>query len=117
MVASDGVIYCMPCSANRVLAIDPFKEFALSLQNNIEQYPEELGRLFVMNEHGKTTFESAIIKFGEHKVFQVIEDYVPWHVECVGTNLLPFVVAASCENSAVSVIYYLLLDVLPNWSL
>lgn len=117
VVASDGVIYCMPCSANRVLAIDPFKEFALSLQNNIEQYPEELGRLFVMNEHGKTTFESAIIKFGEHKVFQVIEDYVPWHVECVGTNLLPFVVAASCENSAVSVIYYLLLDVLPNWSL
>jgi hypothetical protein len=45
-------------------------------------------------------------------VFQLIEEYAPLNVEWTDTapsNALPlFMVAASCENCAVSVIYHLL---------
>ena len=42
----NGAIYCISYSATRVLVIDSFKEFAMGLQTNIKQYPQELGRLF-----------------------------------------------------------------------
>ena len=41
-----GVIYCLPFYTSRILAIDPLKEYALSLKKNMEQYPEQLGCLF-----------------------------------------------------------------------
>jgi hypothetical protein len=108
----NGAIYCIPFSATKVLVIDPFKEFAMGLQANMEQYPQELGRLFKIddNKHpGKTTFEFAVRKFGIEKVFEVIENCsIPSSVECSGSRIPSFMVAASFENSAVSIIYYLL---------
>jgi hypothetical protein len=107
-VTSNGVIYCIPCSATQILVIDPFKEFTIMLKDDIEQHPEDLGRLFAKNEQGMTTFESALIKYGSDRVFKAIEDCVPDHIPCGGINLQPFMVAALCENSAVSVIYHFL---------
>ena len=116
----NGAIYCIPYRVSRVLVIDPFKEFAMGLQANMEQYPEELGRLFKIddNKHGKTTFECAVRKFGIEKVFEVIENCsIPSSVECSGSRLPSFMVAASFENSAVSIIYYLLRNNMDSSSL
>jgi hypothetical protein len=46
LAGPNGAIYCISYSATRVLVIDSFKEFAMGLQTNIKQYPQELGRLF-----------------------------------------------------------------------
>jgi hypothetical protein len=111
-LATDGVIYCIPSHATQVLAIDPFKELSMTLQNNLRQHPEELGRLFAKDEECDETFyDSAVRKFGIEKVFQLIEECVPLDEEWDDThsNALPlFMVAASCENCAASVIYYFL---------
>ena len=111
-LATDGVIYCIPSHATQVLAIDPFKELSMTLQNNLRQHPEELGRLFAKDEECDETFyDSAVRKFGIEKVFQLIEECVPLDEEWADThsNALPlFMVAASCENCAASVIYYFL---------
>ena len=113
-LATDGAIYCIPSSSSRVLAIDPFKEFSVTLQTNIALYPLELGRLFLKEEEqcDETFFESSLRKFGGDKVFELIEECLPLDAEWAGAhnhgNLPPFMVAASCENCAVSVIYYLL---------
>ena len=46
-MAQDGIIiYCLPSDANRILAIDPSKEYIVSLKNNMEQFPEKLGCIF-----------------------------------------------------------------------
>ena len=75
-------------------------------------FPDELGRLFFKDEEcDKTFFESSLRKFGGEKVFELIEECLPLDAEWVGANngnLLPFMVAASCENCTASVIYYLL---------
>jgi hypothetical protein len=104
----DGAIYCIPCNATRVLAIDPFKEFAMKLQAEMEKYPEELGRLFEKDDRGITFYECSITKFGIEKVSKVIQDCIPSSIVCSGSYLQSFVAAAACENSVVSVIYYLL---------
>ena len=49
-LATDGVIYCIPYCSTQVLAIDPFKELAMTLQYNFRQYPQELGRIFVKDD-------------------------------------------------------------------
>jgi outer membrane protein assembly factor BamB len=111
-LATDGVIYCVPYDSSRVLTIDPFKELSMTLQNNFTQHPQELGRLFAMDEEcDETFFESSLRKFDIDKVFELIEECLPLDVEWTDThsNALPlFMVAASCENCAASVIYYLL---------
>jgi hypothetical protein len=108
-VASDGVIYCMPSHASQVHAIDPFNEFAKALEAYMQEYSEELGYLFVKNSHGKTFYGCGVTKFGIDKVFQAIEECVPsldaGREDC---DLEPFMVAAACENSTTSVIYFLL---------
>ena len=78
-------------------------------------YPDELGRLFLKDEEeecDETFFESSLRKFGGEKVFQLIEECLPLDAEWADTcdsNALPlFMIAASCEISAVSVIYHLL---------
>jgi hypothetical protein len=113
LAATDGVIYCIPAYSTHILTIDPFKELAMTLQNNFRQHPQELGRLFVKDdeEYDETFYKSAVRKFGIEKVFQLIEECVPLDVEWADThsNALPlFMVAASCENCAASVIYYFL---------
>jgi hypothetical protein len=114
-LAPDGNIYCTPrFGAKQILAIDPFKEFSATLQTNMKLYPDELGRLFLKDEEqcDETFFESSLRKFGGDKVFEIIEECLPFDAEWDGAynngNLPPFMVAASCENCAASVIYYLL---------
>jgi hypothetical protein len=114
-LATDGVIYCVPFGSSWVLAIDPFKEFSSTLQTNMTLYPQELGRLFLKDdeESDETFFESSLRKFGGEKVFQLVEECLPLDAEWAdgannNGNLPPFMVAASCENCAASVIYYLL---------
>jgi hypothetical protein len=115
VLATDEVIYCIPYCSSRVLAIDPFKEFAVTLQTNMTLYPLELGRLFLKDkeeECDETFFESSLRKFGGEQVFELIEECLTLDAEWAGANnhgnLPPFMVAASCENCAVSVVYYLL---------
>ena len=113
-LATDGAIYCFPSYFSRVLVIDPFKECSATLQTNIKLYPDELGRLFLKEEEcDETFFESSLRKFGDEKVFELIEECLPLDAEWAdgahnNGNLPPFMVAASCENCAASVIYYLL---------
>jgi hypothetical protein len=111
-LAPDGKIYCIPYYSTQILVIDPFKEFSATLQTNMTLYPQELGRLFLKDEEcDETFFESSLRKFGGDKVFELIEECLPLDAEWAGAhngNLLPFMVAASCENCAASVIYYLL---------
>jgi hypothetical protein len=114
-LATDGVIYCIPYYSTHILAIDPFKEFSTTLQTNMPLYPDELGRLFSKDEEqcDETFFESSLRKFGGKKVFQLIEECFPLGAEWADGahnhgNLPPFMVAASCENCAASVVYYLL---------
>jgi hypothetical protein len=111
-LATDGVIYCVPYRATQVLAIDPFREISMTLKSNVKKHPQELGRLFVKDEECNETFyDSAVRKFGIEKVFQLIDACLPKEAEWSDThsNTLPlFMVAASCKNSAVSVIYYFL---------
>jgi hypothetical protein len=112
-LASDGVIYCFPYAATQVLAIDPLEEMKMTLKSNFKKHPQELGRLFVKDEECNETFyDSAVRKFGIEKVFQLFEECLLKEAECwsgAHSNTLPlFMVAASCENSAVSVIYYFL---------
>jgi hypothetical protein len=114
-LATDGAIYCLPStSSTQILVIDPFKEFSMKLHNNFSQYPQELGRLFVKDEEcNETSYNSAVRKFGIEKVFKfLIKECLPsdkeWADSFSGNSLPLFMVAASCENSAVSVIYHLL---------
>ena len=120
-VASDGAIYCLPPVAGKVFRIDPFQEFAMKLKADMKEHPEVLGFLFQTNKFDKTLYESAIIKYGKAKVFQVIEGCIPTGIEWEGIKTEAFMVAASCKNSNVDVIYHLLrrdLDQSPlaNWS-
>ena len=76
-------------------------------------YPDELGRLFVKDGYNETFYGSAIRKFGIEKVFEfLVEECLPsdreWAYSFRGNSLPLFMIAASCENSAVSVIYHLL---------
>jgi hypothetical protein len=112
-LATDGVIYCIPFNSSRVLAIDPFKEISMTLKNNFRQHPQELGRLFVKDEEccDEIFFERSLRKFGGDKVFELVEECAPLDEEWSDThsNALPlFMVAASCENCAASLIYHLL---------
>jgi hypothetical protein len=84
----------------------------MTMQNNIQTYPEELGRLFAKNGRNETFYNSAVRKFGIDKVFKfLVEECLPsdkeWSDSLSG-NLPQFMVAASCENCAASVIYHLL---------
>ena len=85
----------------------------MTLRAEMEQCPEELGHLFVKNgSNGKTAYERAVAKFGMEKTMQVIECCILLMAECIdtNTNLYAFMSVASCENSALSAIYYLLCD-------
>ena len=46
-LADDGVIYCAPSFASRILAIDSFREFSVTIKDSMRLHPQELGRLFI----------------------------------------------------------------------
>ena len=116
-LATDGVIYCIPLDAKQVLAIDPLREFSLGTKTNMEEHPEELGFLFRINgtdtaSSNRTNFDSAVTKFGVHKVFEIVQKCLPPANEvCVVSRLYPFMIAASYKESPLSVIYFLLRQV------
>jgi hypothetical protein len=126
-LATDDVIYCIPyCTTGeqsyhtlpfcpRVLAIDPLKEISNILIYNFKENPHmKLGDLFLKPYMcNETVYEKLLRTFDSEKVFQLFEECFPTDGEWFGTppdsNALPlFMIAASCENSSVSVIYYFL---------
>ena len=134
--APDEVIYCLPYNANRILAIDPLKEYTLSMKNNMEEHPENFGCLFTLamtfpmtrtligksktlaiRKHRNssdripkdTNFDRAVTKFGQKKVLELLDECMcPIDRVCTVSNFHPFMIAASCKNSRVCVIYHLL---------
>lgn len=105
---SDGAIYFLPWSGSQILCIDPFEEFLIQIKARIKQFPAELGRLFVADDDGKTAFDSAIAKFGEEKVYRVLVDSIPLTVNISCEELPSTVLAASSDNTSVSLVYLLL---------
>ncbi len=129
--ASDGHIYCIPFNSNQVLSINPFREFAMTIQKNMKFYPKELGRLFVRNKNGNTVYQDAVANFGLAMIYrEIIDGCIPRYIEygsgsgpvsgcsdiMIMEKVQSFLVAASCDNSAMDVIYTLLtknLDTVP----
>ena len=112
--ASDGIINYLRCSARRVLTIDPLKEYTVSLKNNMEEHPEQLGCIFQPSRDipDKTNFNRAVIKFGLNKVLEVLDECMPpADKACAASNLYPFMIAASCKSSNLSAIYHMLRQV------
>ena len=114
-LAADGVIYCIPMSFNQVLAIDPLGEFLETISANMEEHPETFGFLFQTIEVNpkkklsKTHFDHAVVKFGQKKVFEVLDQAMkPVNVYCQETNLFPFMIVASYKESTLSAINHLL---------
>ena len=75
----------------------------MTMQSNIQKYPEELGRLFAKDGRNETFYGSAVRKFGIEKAFKfLVAECLPSDKEWAGSlggNSLPlFMVAASCEN-------------------
>ena len=114
-MVADGVIYCIPSNYNQVLAIDPLGEFLETTKANMEDHPEKFGLLFQTIEADEdyvprvlslTNFNHAVIKFGQDKVFEVMEKSMqPINDFCTKSNLFPFLIAAQrgCNpSSAVS---------------
>ena len=110
-LATDGVIYCIPDRANRILSIDPWKEYTSSLKYIMIQRPEQLGCIFNPSDDmlTETNFDRAVTKFGYKKVMKVLETCMPPADRlCVVSNLYPIMIAASFKMSDISVIYQLL---------
>ena len=115
-LAADGVIYCIPFSANQVLSIDPLGEFLATTKAIMQEHPEEFGYLFQTIEADEdssipslTTFDIVVLKFGHATVFEVLEKAMkPLNDYCKESNLFPFMIAASYKESDVGIINHLL---------
>jgi len=125
LAPADGVIYYIPYHANHVLgpyhanhvlAINPLKELTYILQNNMERHPMQLGLLFQQIDStrtGETLYDTSFRRFGRDVAFRtfvkVLEDNSDLLNEvCETKNLHLCMIAASLENSALSIIYHLL---------
>ena len=112
--APDGVIYCLPYSANMILAIDPLKECVSSLKINMEEHPEKLGCIFQPSDDipDDTNFDRAVTKFGLNKALKVLDECMPPADQaCAESCLYPLMIAASYKRSNLSVIFHLLRQV------
>ena len=116
-LALDGVIYCIPHDENQILAIDPMGEFLETTKAYMEDRPEEFGSLFQTPDasgggsvlSSQTNFDHAVIKFGQKKVFEVLEKAMkPVNKYCKENNLCPFMIVASNKESTLCAINYLL---------
>ena len=95
-------------------------EFRTTLKTKMAKNAETFGLLFeISNDDGVdryddegneiTEYQWAIAKFGIDRVIDTIDACVPSNEPtCEGKHLAPFMVAASCQNSALAVIYHLL---------
>ena len=82
----------------------------------MEEHPEELGFLFRINDtdtaSNRTYFDCAVTKFGMQQVLEIVQEHLPPANEvCAVCGLYPFMIAASCQESSLSVIYLLLRQV------
>ena len=83
----------------------------------MQEHPEEFGSLFQTIEADEdstplptslTNYDHAVLKFGHNKVFEILEKCIkPVNDYCEVSNLYPFMIAASCKESSVCVINYL----------
>ena len=115
----DGTIYCLPDCANRILTINPLREYTLSLKNNMEEHPEQLDYFFHPSRDDipdDTNFDQAVTKFGQKRVLELLDECMPpIDRVCTEANLHPFIIAASFKNSNVSVIYHFLRVGVPSY--
>ena len=59
-----------------------------------------------------TNFDRAVTKFGQKKVFELLDEYLPLVDQvCTISHLYPFIIAASYKTSDLSAIYHLLRQV------
>ena len=65
-LASDGVVYCIPYFAGRILTIDPWKEFSMTVKYMIEEYPQNFGNLFERSEEMESSTLSHQTKTDHH---------------------------------------------------
>ena len=74
-LTSDGVIYCIPCVAENVLYINPWKEYTSPLEKNMVQHPEQLGCIFQPSDDipTETNFDRSVTKFGYKKVLKELK--------------------------------------------
>ena len=117
-LATDGVIYCNPYCANQILTIDPLGNVLETTKVDMEDRPEEFGSLFqiIPGASGgdsvlssQTNFDHAVIKFGQKKVFEVLEKAMkPVNKYCKENNLCPFMIVASNKESTLCAINYML---------
>ena len=105
-MASNGLIYCFPCRHNRILAIDPWKEFSVITKRKMDRAPQKLGFIFLdIFDH----FDCGVLKFGEKKVHQLLEECLPPANESFSSSgLYPLMIAASLPNVPLSVTYFLI---------
>ena len=78
---------------------------------NMQEHPEEFGSLFQRIDADDTLpkFGHAVIRFGQNKVFEVMETSMkPINDFCKKSNLFPILIVASCEESTVDAIHHLL---------
>ena len=117
-LAPDGSIYCIPSRRlNHILCIDPLKEFSTTVKNDMEENPKEFGCLFHVSEdldkRGssplKTNFDHAVMKFGQNKVFDVLDKHLEsLEKVCIESNLYPFMIVASSKYSTLCAILHFL---------
>ena len=93
-----------------------WEKFEVATKTNMEEHPEELGFLFRINDtdtaSNRTYFDCAVRKFGMQKVLDIVQKHMPPATEmCAICGLYPFMIAASCKESPLSVIYFLLRQV------
>ena len=79
----------------------------------MEEHPEELGFLFRIyvtdTASNRTNFDGTITNYGMQKVLEIVQEHIPPANEaCAVSSLYPFIIATSCKESPLSVIYFLL---------
>ena len=116
VLAADGVIYCIPSGTHQVFAIDPLGEFEVATETNMEEHPEELGFLFRIDDtaraSNRTYIDCAATKFGMQKLLEIMQECMPPANEvCAFCGLYPLIIAASYNESPLSVVYFLLRQV------
>ena len=122
-LAPDGVIYCIPDRSNQVLAIDPWGEFLEGTKADMKAHPERFGYLFYESFHAievnddsdddsvQTHFDHAVLKFGQKKVFEVLDQAMkPVNVYCQETNLFPFMIVAYYGSTLSAINHFLCRD-------
>ncbi len=84
-LSDNGVIYCLPDQADKVLFIDPFRNFATQLKTDVRDHPKVaiVKFLFQLNEFGKTSYQDAIRMYGHAKVLSLINKCFPSKVNFV----------------------------------